>query len=207
VDLVDRERLEGEVRSLCRAGDHAAAVAIALRGYGPELYSFLVAMHRSQADAGDAFSELSETMWLKLPSFAWDSSLRTWAYAIAKNVSRTLKRNDGRRGRRIALATDSVLEDVAAVVRSETLPYLRTGKKTRLQALRDRLSDPDRCLLVLRVDRKLGWSELARVLGEARDDEVLDTEQLTREAARLRKRFQLVKDKLRELARREGLLD
>jgi RNA polymerase sigma-70 factor (ECF subfamily) len=62
-------------------------------------------------------------------------------------------------------------------------------------------------LLVLRVDRRLDWNELARVLGEAGHDACVDPVSLARESARLRKRFQLVKNKLRELARREGLLD
>jgi RNA polymerase sigma-70 factor (ECF subfamily) len=55
---------------------------------------------------------------------------------------------------------------------------------------------------VLRVDRGLAWDELARVFSE----QDLDEEALTREAARLRKRFQLVKEKLKALAEREGIV-
>lgn len=97
-------------------------------------------------------------------------------------------------------------------MRTETLAFLRTEKKSRLQALRDSLPEEDRMLLVLRVDRGLAWNELARILaegepGELDDGPQLDALALTREAARLRKRFQLVKDRLRELARKEGLLE
>jgi RNA polymerase sigma-70 factor, ECF subfamily len=60
---------------------------------------------------------------------------------------------------------------------------------------------------VLRIDRGLSWSDLARVLHEGEEDAALDDEALAREAARLRKRFQLVKDKLREMAKKEGLLE
>jgi RNA polymerase sigma-70 factor (ECF subfamily) len=203
----DRQRLEADVRALCDQGDYAAAATATLRGYGPELLGFLVAVHRSELDAGDGFSELSEVIWRKLPTFAWESTLRTWAYGIARNVSRTLRRNARRRGRREGGAGESALEAVAIAVRTATLTYLRTEKRTRLQALRDLLPEEDRMLLVLRVDRNLEWNDLARVLGERDGDATLEGAVLAREAARLRKRFQLVKDKLRELARREKLVD
>ena len=59
-------------------------------------------------------------------------------------------------------------------------------------------------LLILRVDRRLEWVEIARVL--AGDDGLVDDTSLKREAARLRKRFQIVKDRLRDMAKREGLV-
>src|SRR5579859_6330039 len=154
----ERQRLEADVRSLCESGDFAAAATTTLRGYGPELLGFLVAVHRSELDAGDAFSELSEVLWRKLPGFAWESTLRTWAYGIARNVSRTLRRNARRRGRREGGGGQSAIEAVADAVRTGTLTYLRTEKRTRLQALRDLLPEEDRMLLVLRVDRKLEWN-------------------------------------------------
>jgi hypothetical protein len=56
---------------------------------------------------------------------------------------------------------------------------------------------------VLRVDRDLPWEELARIF---LDEESPGEEALRRESARLRKRFQLVKGRLREMARAAGLL-
>jgi RNA polymerase sigma-70 factor (ECF subfamily) len=212
VEPQDRERLEREVRSLCERGDHTAAATLAIRGYGPELLGFLVAVLGAaqraggDLDATECFSELCEVLWRRMPSFAWESSLRTWAYAVARNVARTRRRDAARRGRRVA-GGDSVLEGVAQAVRTETLSYLRTEKRSRLVALRDRLAEEDRMLLILRVDRKLEWNELARVLGSAPGQDAPDSTAIAREAARLRKRFQLVKDRLREIARREKLVE
>jgi RNA polymerase sigma-70 factor (ECF subfamily) len=209
VEEQDRERLEREVRSLCERGDHTAAATLTIRAYGPELLGFLVAVHRGardDLDATECFSELCEVLWRRMPSFAWESSLRTWSYGVARNVSRTRKRDAARRGRRVA-GGDSVLEGVAQAVRTETLSYLRTEKRSRLAALRDRLDEEDRMLLILRVDRKLEWNELARVLGSAAGHDAPDSTAIAREAARLRKRFQLVKDRLREIARREKLVE
>ncbi len=68
-------------------------------------------------------------------------------------------------------------------------------------------------LLVLRVDKKLAWNDLARVLAESegagadRASAPLSDAAVAKEAARLRKQFQLVKDRLRVLAKKEGLID
>jgi len=207
MDAQDREKLESDVHALCRQGDFNAAATLALRGYGPEVFGFLVAVHRSETEASDVFSELAEALWRGLPTFAWESSLRTWTYAIARNVARTRRRDAARRERRGPRTGDSALEGVAHAVRTETLAFLRTEKRTRLQALRDSLPEEDRMLLVLRVDRQLAWNDLSRVLHEADEGTPLDDAAIAREAARLRKRFQLVKDRLRELAKKEGLIE
>ncbi len=214
MDDADRARLEAQVRALCQTGDHRAAAAALVRGYGPEIFGFLSALHAGGAvDANDAFSEVAEAIWRGLPRFTWESSARTWAYAVARNVSRMLQRTATRRRRRMVQETDGFFEGVVQQVRTQTTAFLRTEKRTRLQALRDALSEEDRTLLVLRIDRGLSWNDLARVVGQrdTQDDdatpEALDEAAVAREAARLRKRFQLVKDRLRASAKREGLSD
>jgi RNA polymerase sigma-70 factor (ECF subfamily) len=207
MDQEARARLEEELRRLCDASQYEAAASALLRGYGPEIFGFLCAVHQNETDANDAFSELAEALWRGLPEFAWRSSVRTWAYAVARNIARTRKRDAARRGRRVVGASDSVLEGVAEQIRTQTKAFLRTENKTRLQALRDGLPDEDRMLLVLRVDRGLAWNDLARILSEEEGDAATDDASLAKEAARLRKRFQLVKERLREMAKREGLLE
>ena len=59
----------------------------------------------------------------------------------------------------------------------------------------------EQLLLILRVDKNLPWDEVALVLAaEHGGDDV------ARGAVRARKRFQLVKDKLRRMAEEAGLL-
>ena len=88
--------------------------------------------------------------------------------------------------------------DVPIQLRTPTASYLRTSHKDRFAALRDSLPEDERMLLVLRVDKQLGWNDLARVMHEG-GPEPLDDEALKREAARLRKRFQLLKERLLEM--------
>lgn len=205
MDDAERARLEDEVRRLCGQGEITQAATRTVQGYGPQVYSFLVATCRHETEASDAFSETTERIWKGLPTFSWDASLRTWVYVVARNVTRNRGRNAARQERRAPHAGESALDHVAQAVRTETHAFLRTETKTRLQALRDSLPEEDRALLILRVDRQLDWKELARVLGG--EDAALSDAALAKEAARLRKRYQLVKDRLRELAKKEGLIE
>src|SRR5258706_463895 len=69
--------------------------------------------------------------------------------------------------------------------------------------VRELLPIDDQTLLILRVNRKLNWKDIARVMAptlEASDAA------LEKESARLRKRFQLVAERLRRMALREGLV-
>ena len=100
--------------------------------------------------------------------------------------------------------SDSPVREMAHRVRTTTLPHQRTAVKNEITRLRESLPEDDRVLLVLRLDRQLPWEEIAGVmLGEESPARAV----LTRESARLRKRFQLLKDKLREQAVASGLLE
>jgi hypothetical protein len=62
----------------------------------------------------------------------------------------------------------------------------------------------DQTLLILRVNRKLGWKEIALVM--LGDSEGPEEEAIEKESVRLRKRYQLAKDKLRQMAVEQGLV-
>jgi RNA polymerase sigma-70 factor (ECF subfamily) len=200
---VARGDVEDQVRALCAASDYDAAATVAIRGYGPEIFSLVSALHRNEDDAADVFAMFSEALWRGLPRFAWHCSLRTWAYVIARNASHRVRKLARRHAGHVSLG-DSVIARVAQEVRTTTLSYLRTAQRDRLAALRDSLSEDDKTLLVLRVDRGLAWDDLARVMRGA-EGLASDTD-LKRESARLRKRFQAVKERLVALGKKQGLI-
>src|SRR4051812_3654529 len=204
MDFREREELEQEIRQRCDACDLAGAATVALRGYGPQIFGLLMALHRDEQDAGEIFSIFMEDLWAGLPRFAWECSFRTWAYTLARNASYRFKKGAGRRAAQgIPFSACSSLSGIEQQVRSETMPYLRTAPKNRLAELRESLPREDQLLLILRIDRRMAWNDLARVM--LGDDEQATEGALKKEAARLRKRFQLVKEKIFELGRREGL--
>jgi RNA polymerase sigma-70 factor, ECF subfamily len=177
------------------------AATLALRTYGPELYGFLAGQLQNGTDADEVFSQLTEDLWRGLPQFEWRCSLRTWLYLLARHAAVRFRVSPWNRGGRTG---DSRLDEQIAQVRSQTEPWLRTDVKDRLRQLRDSLHPDDRLILVLRLDRGLSWNEVALVtLGE----EKASAEALRRESARLRKRFQDLKDELRVRAQRAGLLE
>jgi RNA polymerase sigma-70 factor (ECF subfamily) len=206
MELPARERLEAEIRRRAVEGDLAGAAEAAMRGYGREVFEFLAALHRRDDDAAEVFSLFAEGLWRGLPAFGWQCSFRTWAYAVARKASLRFRRDARRRAARQGpLPEGSGLTALVEEVRSATQSYLRTDRRSRFAELRATLPPEDQALLMLRVDRQLPWTDLVRVLHED-DAAPPEGEALKREAARLRKRFQLLKEKLYELGRREGLV-
>ncbi|MGN6110944.1 MAG: RNA polymerase sigma factor [Kofleriaceae bacterium] len=199
------ESPDPQVRELCDAGDRHGAATVLIRGYGPEIYGFLIALHRADQEADDVFALWSERIWRGLERFAWQCSLRTWCYAIARNASSNFRRDARVRERRaLPLPESSALQQLQQQVRSETRPYQRTEVKDKLAQIRESLSEEDQLLLVLRVDKQLAWRDLAQVVLD--DGEPIEAARLGREAQRLRKRFQLLKNRLVELGRSHGIL-
>jgi RNA polymerase sigma-70 factor (ECF subfamily) len=188
-------QIEAHITEALDRGDLAAAATRTLEGYGGEIFSLLAALHRgAEADADDAFSLFAENLWKGLPSFQRRSSVRTWAYAIARHASARVR--EKMRAAREVHVTDSAFADLAIAVRTSTWTQIRREQEGKIRDLKSQLAPDDQLLLILRVERDLDWKELARVMNE--DD--LDDETVNRESARLRKRFQWIKEKLRELA-------
>jgi len=203
--MAEHETLEREIRHGLDQGDQAGAATLAIRGYGAEIYGFLMAFHRDAEDCAEVFSRFSERLWRDLPGFRGDSSFRTWAYRLARHAALNYRRDRRRLDRwQQPLPAISALPALVEQVRSRTLSYLRTERRSRFRALRESLPAEDQTLLVLRVDRELAWNELALVLHDG--PEPLGADELKRDAARLRKRFQLLKARLFELGRRAGVV-
>ena len=193
---------EALIREAFDRGDFRAATTRALDLYGGEIYGWLAGMMPSPDDADDAFSVFAERLFVGMDRFRWACSMRTWAYRLAHNARRDVRRAS-KADRHQPIPTDAAITALVARLRTATATFMRDDKKEAFARLRDELPEDDRELLVLRVDRGLEWIDLARVF---LDGETSNDEDLKREAARLRKRFQLVKEKLREEGRSRGLI-
>lgn len=184
-----RADADAEARRLVQAADFAAAATLLVTAYGPEVLGWLYAVSRTHAEGDDAFATVCERLWCSLPQLHHDGSLRTWMYVVARNVVR----DQHRRAHARKAVPISAVSEIAALVRSTTAAHRDTPNKDRLKILRDALEPEDRMLLVLRVDRELPWRDIAEILAGGRGD----PEELARDAARLRKRFERVKAGLR----------
>lgn len=190
------EALEKAIAAHLATGDLAAATTAALQGFGPQILGYLAATLRDDDIAYDVFGQFSEELWKSIGTFRAESSFRTWAYKLVMHaVGR--HRRDPYRNRALALASVEI-SAIAADVRSRTPKFKQTEVKDTFTRLRESLDPGDQTLLFLRIDQGLSWNEVAEVMS-AEGDPV--------EASTLRKRLERAKERLRELAAAEGLLD
>jgi RNA polymerase sigma-70 factor, ECF subfamily len=203
--MVDATDCEARIRARFDAGDTKGAGTALLEAYGREVLGFLIARLRDQEAASDVFSQFSEDLWKSLHTFRWQCSARAWAYMIARQAaSRHMQNVRKRRRRELSLSHAGPLSAIAEKIRTATFPTGRADVHSRAAMLRERLPIDDQTLIILRVNRRLEWNEIARVM--ARDGKALSDAALSKTAARLRKRYQLAKEKLRRMAVEEGLV-
>jgi RNA polymerase sigma-70 factor (ECF subfamily) len=193
--VAGREEIEAEIRRHCVAGDWSGAATAALRSYGPEVLGFLYAALGNQADAREAYSLFSETLWRGLPGLRWQSSFRTWAYALARSALGRVLREPARRGRMVHLSQAPEVLLATRLGRTVTAPHLRSEVKSQVRRLRLALDPDDQTILTLRVDRAMSWRDIAIVMA---GEDAPETE-VARQSALLRKRFERLKVRLKSL--------
>jgi RNA polymerase sigma-70 factor (ECF subfamily) len=176
--------------------DYRRAAETVMREYGPGIRGLLLTIFRRNPDAAEeAFSLFAENLWRHIATFRGESSVRTWVYCVGRNAAVSVTREGWRRlGRRLETVE---AERLAEEVRTRSAVRLERNS-TALSALRDALDLDEQTLLTLRLDERLPWDEIAEIMSSG--EEQLD-------AAAARKRFERLKAKLGELARRQGLIE
>ncbi len=195
-----REQVELQLHTLCLRGEYGLSVELAMRAYGPEIRRLMASVLHHPELAKDAFSLFSENLVKGLPGFRWESSFRTWAYRLARNAC--YHQIHAPAAREQPVSEPAANEPQRH--RTDTQPWQRTVVKERFRALREQLEPHERMLLMLRVDQRLPWTEIARVMAEP--DEPINRAMLNRRATALRQQFQRVKARLRALAIEQGVI-
>jgi len=189
------DAVELEVRARCEARNFEGAISYALEHYGDELFGFLHGLARNHTQADDAFSATCERMWRGIEKFRWDCPFRVWAYRVARNEFLRTTREATRARRTVPISEIASVVQAAERVRTSHKPvYERTAVRDRFAKIRAQLDPDDHALLGLRLDRKMAWNDIAKVMAAS------DEEPGTAEVAALRKRFERLKAKLRDLA-------
>jgi RNA polymerase sigma-70 factor (ECF subfamily) len=197
MDAQATQDLEARIDASLSAGDLSAAATEAIRGYGPQILGYLVAVMRDDEAAYDVFSQFSEDLWRGIGTFRRQCSFRTWAYKIAWNAALRFRRDAFRR--RVRRLQTTEVSKIIDEVRSASRIYQQTAVKDRMSEIRASLDPDEQTLLILRVDRSLSWKEIAEIMSDG------EGETVSQEPA-LRKRFERLKGKLRTLATEAGLL-
>jgi RNA polymerase sigma-70 factor (ECF subfamily) len=178
--------LDAEVHSLVLAGREREAADLLLTRLSPELRPFLHRLLGDVALADEALSATAERLWRGLSRFRWECSLRSWSYIVARREASRCRMRRARAGAK--QTTLSAAEGLSAP--ATTGRTVSTTRRDLLENLRASLSDEDRDLLVLRVERGLAWKEVAAAFLE---EEEPGPEVIQREAARLRQRYRSIR--------------
>jgi RNA polymerase sigma-70 factor (ECF subfamily) len=185
--------VEGRIAAALDGGDLAGAATAALRAYGPGILGYLAAVLRDDDAAAEAFSAFGEDLWKGIGGFRRASTMKTWAYRVAWRAAlRVLGSPRRRRERR--LRTSEVSSLVAEIWTTASAQRL-DRQADELRALRERLDPEEQTLLILRFDRALSWNQVA---------EVLSLDGAPVDPAALRKRFERLKTRMRELRTEQG---
>jgi RNA polymerase sigma-70 factor (ECF subfamily) len=206
------EEAEKKVLKLRAAGDLDGAFKAVLDVFGGEIGGFIGGRLHDGDRAADAFALFCEDVWRGLPQFRAEASLRTWLYVIARRAAIRVVRDRQREARDVPLEQGRLIDRLAAEVRHTTTQWKKTAVKDRLQQLREHLSEDERELLILRVDRDLSWQDIAVALNDDVDVDdatgaVIDAAAQKKQVAALRKRFERLKERIRQLATADGLLE
>jgi DNA-directed RNA polymerase specialized sigma24 family protein len=146
---VCRRILQGETRS---------AAALAMTAYGAEIFGFLIGVLDGTSEAKTVYADVAQRVATEIEGFESRVKLRIWLYALSRRELR-----DRRLRRRPADLVDESESETAEVSHARSSP-----RRTRaLSKLRRSMTQEERELLILRVDRRLDWRELAQTaLGE-----------------------------------------
>ncbi len=188
--------VEPRVFALLDAGDADEAASVAIRGYGSAMFVYVSSRIPDADDAFDVFQQWSEDVWGGLRGFRRECRLRTWAYKLAQHAAARFLR-DPYKARRERLPSTAASRIAASVAASSLIAV--DARRRQLRDLEAQLPSDDRVLVYLRHDKELSWDEIAEILSAGGAPPVT--------AQTLRKRYERIKEKVRQLARAAGLLD
>lgn len=184
---------EDEIMELVDSGEFERATETVIDAYGSELYNYIRKLCGDPHLADDAFQSFSIDLWEGLESFEGRSSIETWAYTVARNAAYQLMRKQGRKKER-PLYTDEQRRLAERWTRSATKNWEKTEAKHWLWEIVEEFGSEARELFVLRIGNQKSWREIAEIV----EDDDLEGKELSRASARLRKRYQRLKEKLRK---------
>ena len=199
------DEIESQIRVFFEDGNFDSAATLFIEHYGGEILGFLAGRLRNPSDAAEVFSIFAEEFWRGLQGFQWRTSMRSWAYTLARNAAYHYRRDPERRMiHHITLASKNSKFALAVTqIRAATKLHLRTETKNRMRDLYKKLPDDDQTLLFLRIDKQMSWQEIAAIVSG--QGETMQEDEIKQWSNRLRQRFHEVKQRLKNLAQSEGL--
>ena len=131
-----------------------------MREYSPELYSFILRIVANAEDAQDILQDTFVRVWEKSHQFKGKSSVKTWIFRIAINLSYTHLKKRKRWGL-------SILDEVRALI-SGSDPVRDTEHKFNTDLLENSLAyltPRQQAVVVARIYQDLPFAQISAALG------------------------------------------
>jgi RNA polymerase sigma-70 factor (ECF subfamily) len=173
---------DDQVRRLMAQGDYRTALEALVRGYQHLIVRHCTAMLGNAAHGEEVAQEVFLGASAAMPRFRREASIRTWLLAIARKQCLKALR-DRRHWRR--LEEEKQNEIASGAHRAPPDPLEEDGEVLRQRVRRglDRLSPPERTVLLLRYETGLSLAAVAHILGRS---EATVRRQLTQALQQLR---------------------
>jgi DNA-directed RNA polymerase specialized sigma24 family protein len=175
------------IRAHLAEGDVQGAVRLSMDSLGPEIFGFLVAVLGDADVSAKVYADVGQRIASELAEFRWKCPLRTWMYWIACRELQDRRRRKGPNATSVVATPDPV--------------DTNSSRPTGAAQLRRNLSEEDRELLILRVDRRFDLSEVA----VARLGESASPDAVARESQSLRRRMDKIVEEIHQVAVRNQL--
>lgn len=141
-------------------GDRAAFESL-YRAHAGFVYNVAVRIVRHTEDAEEVTQEVFLTLYRKLKTFRFGSSLKTWIYRVTSNEALSfLRKRSGSDKRRVS---EEILERVPSSERLDQ-GLIQADKKAAVASLLENLNPNQRACLVLREMEGLSYAEIAHTL-------------------------------------------
>ncbi len=127
-----------------------------------EVFSYIVTLVPSSADAEDIFQETASVLWRKFDEFTVGTSFASWACRIAYYIILDYRRKTCRNSIRYSSETRKLL--------SESCCAMQAGQRRRMEALDEclkNLSERERNLVQLRYYKSLSVQAIAEQAGKS----------------------------------------
>lgn len=142
----------------CRCGDDRAATML-VRRYAPSLARFVASLGERQ-EVEEVVQDAFVRAFASLDGFRGESSLRSWLFAIARNLVRDRARGRARKYQVVPI------EEGHAVTEHDALDAAVSDEtERRLGQALELLSPMQREVFTLRVSEGLSYREIATVVG------------------------------------------
>ena len=134
-----------------------------MEAHGEELLGYLCRVLHSEDTGREVFAALCEAIVSGIARYRGEASLRAYVYGVAWNLIRRHRRRASTRRKR-ETQVDTMSPFSAPPEHTRTPLWQRTSARDRLSLARAQLSDEELTLLVLRVDRRMSWDEVASII-------------------------------------------